>query len=84
MAQSSVDASLTSTDILLLCGVDVDVEPLPPLPLPPPPPPHPASIAEIAPANNSLDEFAFMGNPPRETGTATVSPPRCSSGIACD
>jgi hypothetical protein len=64
MAQSSVDASLTSTDILLLCGVDIDDEP--PAPLLPPLPPHPASTAEIAPANNSLDEFAFMVSPPKK------------------
>lgn len=46
---------------MLLCCVGVDDEP----PLPLPPPPHAASIAEIAPANNSLDEFEFMVSPPK-------------------
>jgi hypothetical protein len=48
---------------LLLCCVDVVDEPLL---APPPPPPHPARIAEIAPANNSLDEIARMVSPPKK------------------
>src|ERR1700690_3074971 len=58
IAQSSVDASLVSTDKVPLCGPGI------PDALPPPPPPHPASSVAIAAESISPDDFEFMMKTP--------------------